>query len=240
MKKLIRLLIILSIISCSTKNEKDYQKPSSVIISGKVLNFNPKSPSVKILVNQIGFNTINLEANLDSEGNFLTTFKSYTPTDVWIRYKGDFLVLIHPGDSLYVEFDGNPQKRIDVFKSIKFGGKEAKINREAAIFQSRYYSHEFSDQNKRTIAIRDYNVAEFKNYLNTSQTSLNTLFEEFVKDINPDEETKIWAKEFLNSGFTMVLFYYPFVHQHYNKLKLDSLHLPDDYFAPILTSVVLI
>ena len=109
------LLIILLVISCSTKNEKDYQKPNRVVIAGKILNFNPKLLNVKFNVNRIGFNSIHLEADLDDEGNFLTTFNSYTPTDVWIRYKEDFLVITNPGDSLYVEFSGNSKVRTDVF-----------------------------------------------------------------------------------------------------------------------------
>jgi thiol-disulfide isomerase/thioredoxin len=228
------LLIILLVISCSNKNERDYQKPNRVVIAGKVLNFNPKLLSVKFNVNRIGFNSIHIEADLDNEGNFLTTFNSYTPTDVWIRYKEDFLVLTHPGDSLYIEFIGNSQKRTDVFKTIKFGGKEAKINREAAELQSRYYSLAYTDPNEMKKAITDYNAYDFRSYLDSNQTSINSLFEQFVTDVNPGNETKIWAKEFLNSHTPILLSFYP-LHQYYNNLPMDSLHLPDGFFNPILT-----
>lgn len=233
MPKLIALLIILSIISCSTKNEKDYQKPNRVVITGKVLNFNPKLLSVKFNVNRIGLNSIQLEADIDNEGNFITTFSSYTPTDVWIRYKEDFLVLTHPGDSLYVEFIGNSQKRTDVFKTIKFGGKEARINREAAELQDRYFSLAFKESEKIEKAITDYNADEFISYLDSIQTSINSLFQQYIADVNPDKETRIWAKEFLNSYTPKLLPLYP-LHQYYNNLPMDSLHLPDGFFSPIL------
>ena len=126
-----------------------------------------------------------------------------------------------------------PKYELTFFKTIKFGGKEANINREAAELQSRYYSLAFTDPDKIKKAITDYNADEFKSYLDSNQTTINSLFEQFVTDINPDKETKIWAKEFLNSYTTILLSYYP-IHQYYNNLPMDSLHLPDGFYTPIL------
>ena len=109
MKKIASLIIILSFISCSGNHP-----PSSrdkVIISGKVNNYDPDNIKVDIGVNKIGFGSEQLSATLDKNGYFKTSFKNNFPTDLWIMYKINFLVLTHPGDSIYVEFDGSKEER---------------------------------------------------------------------------------------------------------------------------------
>ena len=107
MKKAIYLFTILLLSSCST-NEKSLETPKKVIIAGKVLNSNFENRIVKLSVNRLGLGSLQIQTNLDSLGNFHTSFESYVPTDVWILYKTNFLVLTHPGDSIHVAFDGNP------------------------------------------------------------------------------------------------------------------------------------
>lgn len=84
-KQTLILLIAFIFFSC-TKHENN-SVAKRIVISGQVLNHNPQNPEVKINVNRTGLNSLKLIAELDSLGNFVAAFKSYTPTDVAIRYR---------------------------------------------------------------------------------------------------------------------------------------------------------
>ena len=168
MKKIIYFLAFLVTISCSIKEKKQYQVPKKVTISGKVLNFDLEKNEIDLYVNRLGLSQEHINSQLDSLGNFSVSFESYIPTDIWLRYKTNFLVLTHPGDSIYVEFDGKPQQRPAILKTIKYSGDAAKTNQNAAVFQQMYYSNAlYTDWDAKQKAKKDYEVDEYMQYLDT-------------------------------------------------------------------------
>lgn len=129
------------IVSCATKtNEATHP---IVIIAGKVRHYNPDNLKISLGVNRIGLGPEKLSASLDNNGCFRTSFVSKVPTDVWLMYKTNFLILTHPGDSIYVEFDGSRENRPDLLKKIKFSGDASGQNQKAAEFQRMYYSRNY-------------------------------------------------------------------------------------------------
>jgi len=231
MKKLICILSILMSISCTS--HKNYDKKEQIIISGKVLNFNPDNPNVHLSVNRLGFRSIQIIEHLDSLGNFRASFYSYIPTDVWIYYKTNFLVLTYPGDSIYVEFDGKSDKRPELLKSIKFSGNADKQNQNAAKFQLMYFSNPiYYDRDAKEKAAKELDTTEYVTYLDSMQTIRNNLFNQFITEVKPDEETKIWAKAFLDKDYYDALSSYPYKHQRANKLKETEWSVPVTFYEP--------
>lgn len=231
--------IILSIIflfpSCSTLNEKKQEKPEKVIISGSVRNFNPDKSEISFSVNRIGLSQESLSCKLDSLGCFSVSFDSYIPTDVWVNYYTNFLVLAHPGDSIYLEFDGNTSSRPQLLSEIKFGGDAAKSNQDAAIFQQMFFSSKLYDNGSANDkAIKEYEVNDYTLYLDTLERNGNELYSKFVADIKPNKETKNWAHAFINQNYINALIGYPFIHRGANQLKFSDWDVPASYYDPLL------
>jgi len=123
--------------------------PQQIIVAGKIDNYDP-SWEVVLAVNRAGFIQEPIQVKTDSTGSFTTTFESYIPTDAYLVYKANFLVLLHPGDSLFVHFDGQYSDGSEILNTIKFGGNAAQTNQYAAKFQQMYYSNElFCDWDKK-------------------------------------------------------------------------------------------
>ncbi len=230
MKKTLHLfLIIVTVISCTVRN--NYKVPGRVTISGKVLNFNPENLNVHLSVNRLGLGTLQIHENLDSLGYFTATFESYTPTDVWVQYKTNFLVLTHPGDSIYVEFDGIPQQRPELLKSIKFGGNAVTQNQDAAKFQLMYFSSPMHyDWDAKKKAVKEFEKDEYISYLDSLQNIRSKLYNQFVTDVNPKKETKIWAKTYLDNEYYNGIAFYPEDHKRANNLNNKEWSVPISYY----------
>ena len=195
MKKIISLLftVFLVIIPNCIQPPRPYgDKPQPVIIAGKIDNYEPNW-QVIIGVNRIGFTPDLITAKTDSAGNFKATFESYIPLDAWITYKTNFLVLLHPGDSLFVQFDGIYNDSPELLKSIVFGGDAAEKNRYAAIFQQMCFSSA-SDWDTKRKAVKEYDVEQYLQYLDTLQQKCTTIYEQFVAENSPDDESRNWAR----------------------------------------------
>lgn len=230
MKKTLHfLLIIITAISCTTSN--NYEFPKQVIISGKVLNFNPENPNIHLGVNRLGLGSLQIHEDIDSLGYFIASFESYTPTDVWVSYKTNFLVLTHPGDSIYVEFDGKPQQRPEILKSIKFSGDAVSQNQDAAKFQLMYFSNPmYYDRDAKSKAVKELDLDEYLRYQDSMQNIRDKLYNQFVTDVNPNKETKIWAKTYLDENYYDALAFYPAEHQRANNLTNKEWSVPISYY----------
>ena len=230
MKKALCFLIILLIASC-TNNENNFKIPQQVIIAGKVLNFKKDNPNVQLSVNRLGLGSLQIYADLDSLGNFSTSFKSYIPTDVWVKYNTNFLVLTHPGDSIYVVFNGKPRRRPAILKTIKFSGDAAQTNREAAKFQQKYFSNPlYNDWDAKDKAVKDYNLEQYGLYLDTLQQRISDLYNNFIDEVSPIEEVQIWAKTYIEEDYYDALSFYPNDHQRKNKLTNKEWVIPTSYY----------
>ncbi len=235
MRKLLYLFTILVLANCKSQEEKNSQHSQRVVISGRVLNFDSNDMGVRFTVNRLGVSRLNMDAKMDSLGYFTTYFDSYIPTDIWIDYKTNFLVLIHPGDSIYIEFDGRPNWRPELLKTIQFSGDAAEINKEAAVFQQLYYSNSlYTDNFAKERAKIEYNVNEFRLYLDTIQQKRKNLYDQFVTDYSPSDEAKVWASTYIQTGYYDELIFYPLEHQFANQSKPGYCYVPVSYYDQLL------
>lgn len=218
-------------IGCSESNMTNYTKPKQVIIAGKIDNIDVEQLSVKLYVNRLGFDQLEVFTTADSSGNFHTSFETYTPTDVWLDYRRNVLVLVHPGDSIFVRFNGIPQKRADILQSIKFSGDAVKVNQEAARFQQTYFSNPlYTHWVSKEKTKKEYNINQYMLYLDTLQSKIDSLYNRFVKDVSPTKEVKVWAKIFIEQDYYNALALYPDEHRHLNKLTSDKWKVPISYY----------
>ena len=191
MKKLLTLISIATLISCSSSEKNDYQTSKKVIVAGKIDSINTKQLDVKLYINRLGHDQLEVYTKADSLGNFHASFETYTPTDVWLDYKMNVLVLVHPGDSIYVKFNGKPRRRPEILKSIEFSGDAAKINQDAAKFQFMYFSNPlYNDWDAKEKAKKDYDLEQYVMYLDSLKQKIDYLYADFVNEVNPNKEDR--------------------------------------------------
>jgi thiol-disulfide isomerase/thioredoxin len=230
MKVTIILLILIFLCSCSQK----HQKPStanSIIVTGRVLNRDPLNNSVIIVPNRIAVNRESIEASLDENGYFKASFRSYIPLDFWIKYKTNFLVLAHPGDSLFVEFDGSAKNRPELLDDVKFSGDFASENQQAAEFQEMYYSNNFYPNiMKRDSLMEVYDPERFTSYLDSCRGEWDKLLARYRERYYPKEIILNWAKLTLETDYYQDLLNYLKAYSYRAEKKgLSSESIPADY-----------
>jgi len=241
-KKLIGLLFLLIIIanSCNTVVNTTPQK---VIIAGKIDNYNPEI-SVKLAVNRIGFRNEVIDFKIDSSGNFYSVFETYIPLDAWMTYKTNFLIQLNPNDSLFVHFNGTPNDRPELLSTIQFGGSNAETNQFIAKFQQMYYSNEiYYDWDKKNKAIKEYEPEEYIKYNDSIRQKGGIIYNQFVKDFSPNEQSKKWASFFIEDDYYSNIAFYPSDHRTTNNMNWENLWtVPQGFFEvlgerlPISTS----
>lgn len=235
MKKTIYLFALLILAAC-INNEKSLDIPKEVIITGKVENYDPNNPRVGLAVNRIGLESLQRSADLDSQGNFKTSFESYIPTDIWIGHKRRFLILSHPGDSIHLIFDGSTNDPSEIIKTAEFSGDAAESNLQAGKFQQMYYSNPLSsDWNSKKIAKKEYEVDQYLMYLDTLQRRADTLYSNFEEEVSPNKEVQAWAKTYIEQDYYNALASYPMDHLRYNNLNNNEWGVPDDYYNALLS-----
>ncbi len=207
----------------------------TITITGKVDHYDPKIP-VLLGLNRLGFYSEEVIAQTDSLGNFYATAESYIPLDFWITYKTNFQVLAHPGDSIFVRFDGACNDRPELLQSIRFEGTNTKQNQDAATFQRAYFAHEiYWDWNKKNKAVKEYEPDQYLCYLDSTRAKGLELYDRFVRENKPDEETKKWASAFLDGNYYMSLALYAGDHRNANGMNFqDSWDVPKGFYKPML------
>ena len=225
MKRIISLFLTVFVVIISSCNHQKNQYgdvPQNIIVSGKIDNFDPKL-QVTLGVNRVGLKQESILAKMDSIGNFMATFDSYFPVDVWVMYKTNFMVLLHPNDSLFVHFDGKHSDRPELLESIKFGGDRAETNRFAAKYQQIYYSNElYNDWGKKRKAVKEYDADQYLQYLDTLQQKNKKLYDQFVAENSPNAESKKWALLYSQNDYYHYLVWYAGDHREANNMGWDN------------------
>jgi thiol-disulfide isomerase/thioredoxin len=231
MKKIALLFLTVFISSSYHSNtEKRYDVPQRIIVAGKIDNFDPNY-HLTLHLERLGFGQEDILAKTDSAGNFMATFESFIPLDAWMSYKTNFLVLLHPSDSLYVRFDGKYDDRPELLETIRFVGKAARTNQFVAKFQQMYFSNSPFDWDEKQKYRKEYNPGQYLRYSDSIQQRNKKLYDQFVAENQPDDESKNWASLFIENDYCMYLGWYPEYHRELNnKPYSDTLIISKEYF----------
>lgn len=222
-----------SIAKGTTLNTEDYQQQCK--ISGKIQNYDSTVPLI-ILVNRVGMINENIPILIDETGNFNGEFETEVPLDVWISYRANFLVQLNPRDSIFIRFDGQMLNRPELLKSVYFSGTNAETNYFIAKFQEIYYASDlYNNRNRKENAFKNYNHQQFSLYNDSVYQESAALYAKFIKEYNPNEESKNWANFFSRSDYLSNIGWYMYNHRSYNALSLfDKLEIPLDFWDPLL------
>lgn len=137
MRKLIFILISLSIIGCK-KNDFPVPQEKISIITGKINGYNPLIHENQLMVynNDIFYNKSYWEY-IEDDGTFIIQFKKHFFTNCGLRYGDESISLfLEPGDSTHIEFNieelliakDEQGIRREPVKSLKFSGKNSSLN----------------------------------------------------------------------------------------------------------------
>lgn len=235
MKKLIYLIIFVSFFSCKSEKNPIFDTPQKVIITGKIYDYHPSLMEVEFAINNPGFLQDEIYASFDSTGYFKATFEIYHPTDIWLIYRTNVLILVHPGDSINIEFDGSKNDRSELLESIKFEGNASKINQEAAAFQKLFYSNPINKNNDLIQkALKDYDVKTYSVLIDSIRQINTLIYSAFIKEYSPDREVSIWANSFVSQWHLNMLSEYPLYHQILNNLSPADWDVTTSYYTPLL------
>lgn len=196
MRIFILFLLMTSIsISSSSDKHKDYTTPKKVIIAGKVDHRDKDIKYINVSLNRPGFDNYSKNAIIDSSGNFQTFIECYIPSDIWISYKTNFLIVVHPGDSIFLTFNGNIQNRPELLETVTFSGDNVKSNEEVAQIQKMYYTTtSFRELDKKARTNIDFRDSLF---LDSVEIACNNLYKQVIKEVRPGKEVKQWAYTFI-------------------------------------------
>lgn len=128
-------LIVLLLFSCKDKENIDHN--TTIIIDGKVNNFNGENAELYLVYSQPGTKKYNEPLDIDSTGTFKFKLKSNFPLDAFILDKKSFAninFIYHPGDSIYLEFSPN-KKALDLLRTVRFKGDRRQTNNLLVDFQ---------------------------------------------------------------------------------------------------------
>jgi thiol-disulfide isomerase/thioredoxin len=223
------ILSLSLLLGCSKQDSHIYTEPQPVIVAGKVINPAPDLQKIRIAINRFGFSQESMSSDIDDSGQFVFKFDSYVPAEVWVIYKRNFLVLVRPGDSIYVEFDGSKNNRPEIINSIKFSGDATKMNQDAAAFLEMYFKRRVHSS-IRNQARDKLSFDQYIHFEDSLRQDLLTVYNEFVNAYNPDEELKRWAYNHTENDYYYALARYPSFYNRKHNLNPNDFDIPITYY----------
>jgi thiol-disulfide isomerase/thioredoxin len=223
MKSIVLLLLIFTcIVSCNVVSMEN--SPEEITIAGRIVNYHSGSEktNISIIINDNGLSDqINYSGKIDSVGYFNIKFTRYYPQDVMISYKTNFRVIVHPGDSLYVEFDGNTNQRTEIFETIKFGGKYEELNQKFAKYLKHYFETRPTSLERKDF--KNLTLKEYKRTQDSIKSSRTKYASRFISEHNPSKELITWIWTDINFSHCDNLLNFP----DWSKLQ----EYPDDWHS---------
>lgn len=226
------LMSALAILLVSCGQKADYLVPEEIIIAGQIINYDPglEKNILTIYVNDNGrADQLQYPSKIDSLGYFKVGFKRYYPQDVMISYITNFRVIVHPGDSLYVEFDGSTNKRTEIFKTSKYFGESAESNKQLSKYLLGYFENhpnfEVLEKYERLLSPADYIL-----FQDSIRHSMELRRDQFIKEHAPNEEVIRWINSSIWVDYCEFLFQYPRKHRDYNELPF-AWNVDDSYWS---------
>ena len=122
-------------ISCKQNTTNEYSEQKEVTITGTIKNFEkyPDANVVNLSVYNVGLSKQEtFYGKIDSVGKFKIKFPIYLSQDVWISYRTGFVFLIHPGDSINVDFNADIDNNVDIYETLQFSGNASESNSQLA------------------------------------------------------------------------------------------------------------
>jgi thiol-disulfide isomerase/thioredoxin len=221
------------LVSCKQNTTDDYSEPKEVTITGTIKNFEryPDADVVNCYVENIGLSTQQtFYSKIDSSGKFKIKFPIYFPQDVWISYRAGFTFLIHPGDSINVNFDADIDNNVDIYDNLIFSGDASKSNSQLAKYLEVYHANilSYDDYFKYH---KELATTEFVAFRDSIKKVMNERREKFIKETNPTEEVKRWTYWNVEADYLNELLLHSYQYTSENALKLNDWKYEKSYYS---------
>lgn len=212
MKKLftqcILLLAAISMVSCSNPNGRATAKRT--VIDGKVTNLQafPDSKEFTLEVMDFGGNPTTYKGIVHKDGSFKIYFDQYIAQDVKLTPIVRTFIA-HPGDSIHIDID---------YKSmgdVVFSGDGEKTNTDINHYTEEYYST--YDNAKERLYFGALDTASFRAVCENTQVEMLKKRSEFIDKYQPNDEVKMWTKNYINLHYYTSLLYF---NTFYNGIKM--------------------
>lgn len=235
---LIAVLFFLSILSCSLNKEQpvsnvDETKAPKTIINGHILNADFSQFGTEVGVQYNDYTTAmyrDQKAQIDTvSGGFRLELDIEVPMELYFYHYMGTELLVTPGDSIHLVFDGSKKRPDNFFESLKISGDAATLNNEFTAFKRAFRP----DYEKDEEEIRKEDPAVYKEYIDLIFAARDAQIETFIKEKNPSASFKNWLA--IESAFakkTKLLKYPP----NFNMFTRKWLQVDDDYFDEAMTT----
>lgn len=234
--KSIFLLLTFICFSFTTQSQVINNTRNSAILSGKILHYDKNIP-LTAHIQQIGLGSIPVKIEVDSTGNFYQNVPVNYSTEAYIIYKTSFIILIQPQDTLNFILDGSTNSISQVLESIQFKGNRAETNQGITFFQKMYFSNDKRNKlsSERLAAAKNLDHNEYKEYLKDESRIENLIYEDFINNIQPNEESKQWVNTNITNEYYNRLRSYARDHAEENKLSTfdSSWIIPPFYYTQL-------
>jgi len=202
-------------LSCNiSQNEKGVT--AKTIVSGKILDFDERT-ELTIINKNLCIDSKREVISIDSTGHFHYTIEINSARDLRIiSNKANFLLLLFPGDSVFVEFKTNTSQ---FWKSINFKGDRQIENTIIANFQDTFQKSIDYNAIIRHQAI--LNEGQFIHFMDSILDNSMELVNSYVRKYKPPKEVNGWIKWHASEPYYYHLLWYP----RENEIEVSS-----DYF----------
>lgn len=223
--KLALVLIIVIMVGCGKKEPAKFQlTKGTVIIEGKVSNFQNSSDLIQFLGNDIITYQIVQYTRIDSSGNFRKEIDIYHPQALSIKYLSGWANLfVKPGDSLFIEMDANLFEKNDS-PYYKVTGSNAETSNNMRDFRIFFQCNFDFDNNNKP-------VKEFLDSLKKNMNLEISLLKEFQKKHKTTKDFKNWAYNDIVYGNANFLISYAMINER-NNIKIEG-NLADKKLFPV-------
>ncbi|MBV5282071.1 MAG: hypothetical protein JZU53_06495 [Paludibacter sp.] len=199
-----------------------YDDAPTVTISGKVRNFDPKNLEILFVFSRAGFfQESAIRTNMDKNGNFKASFKTYIPTEFEVCYKlaPIFTASVYPKDNIYIKSFSSYKENMTNPIGVVFKGSSAKFNSEIFFFKRLCFNSNINPYKPlpvQWVPLDRFTPVAYAKYLkDTVLVKCDDLLKCYVQKYKPSVEALEWCK-----------FYYE-VNEYYEQLA----HYPGDYFS---------
>jgi thiol-disulfide isomerase/thioredoxin len=231
MKNVLIITLLITLMGCSRAKSPIGETSEPVTISGIIRNYSPGLNSRQITAEFYEYGTgnfITYISDIKNDCSFTIKLKLYLPQTIWLDYNQRFDVIIHPGDSLFIEIDASKINDIDFLNSLIFHGNTSKSNRnlcEYLISLNNKHPHYGSD----IIDTLSPNI--YKAKWDSIRSCLLEHRKKFIKENKPTKEVKIWTIYNIETIYLNSLLIYSVTRQRfYPERKRVVWDLPVDYF----------
>ncbi|WP_026632468.1 hypothetical protein [Dyadobacter alkalitolerans] len=202
------ILFAFSTIDSLAINEPIFKK-GKVIISGHINRSIGSSKVVSVTYSQLAGRPTRLSLLLDSTGTFQFEFDVLQAHDATLWYeKGRAQLYIKPTDSLYVELDSDEFKKAK-YPDFKISGYGAGISTDILKY------HTFNALSNFQPSVENKSVSQYLSDIRKRIAKEDSVLSVFVKQYDPREEFKYWARQdivYRNANFLVDYEYYHSIH----------------------------